>query len=125
VKLIVAMIRSDRVQAVQEALKEPDAYVLYTSSAGDIRECLTGTYRGSDYREPRPRVRLEVVVVNDLVVQDTIDVITQVACAPNPERISNGSIFVMPLEEWVRIPADQPRPTPNPDERIYSAREAS
>jgi nitrogen regulatory protein P-II 1 len=126
VKLIVAMIRPDKLEAVQEALPEPDAYIMYVSPVGDVREPILGTYRGSEYREPRPRIRLEIVVVNDVVVQEAVEVIARVACSPNLERVSNGSIFVMPLDEWVRIiPADQPRPARDADRKIYSTREAS
>lgn len=125
VKLIIAMIQADKLQAIQEALNEPDAYIMYVSSVGDIREPVLGSYRGTAYEEPRPRLRLEIVVVNDLMVQDAIEVITRVACTPNLERISNGGIFVMPLDEWIRMPADRPRSVPNAQETPHSAREAS
>ena len=124
-KLIVAMIRSDRLQAIQEALTEPEAYIMYISSVGDIRETITGTYRGTEYAEPRPRLRLEIVVVNDLFLQDTIEVVARIACAPNPEGASSGSIFVMPLEDWIQLRANRPTPVSNGQEVQYSGREAS
>src|SRR5215475_3158233 len=107
-KLIVAMIRPDKLEAVQQALTEPDAYVLYVSRVGDLRESLVGHYRGADYLEPRPRLRLEIVVVNDLIVQDVIDTLVDIACVPNRERVSNGGIFVIPLDQWIRIPSERP-----------------
>ena len=124
-KLIVAMVASDKLQAIQEALNEPDAYIMYVSPVGDIRESVPGSYRGLQYREPRPRIRVEMVVVNDLMVQETIDVITQAACTPNSNGVSNGSIFVMPLDGWIRIPASRPRTVPNADKRGDCAGEAS
>jgi nitrogen regulatory protein PII len=119
------MIRSDKLQAIRDALKEPDAHIMYISSVGDIHESVVGTYRGAEYQEPRPRLRLEIVVVNDLMVQETIEVITRVASGLNPEDASNGSIFVMPLDDWIRIPAAKARSVPQAQETIYSAREAS
>jgi len=119
------MIRPDKVQEIQDALKEPDTYIMYISTVGDIRESVLAHYRGAQYREPRPRVRLEIVVVNDLAVQETIDMILHVSCSCSPDGVSNGSIFVMPLDQWIRIPADRPISVPNPDENTYPRREAS
>jgi nitrogen regulatory protein PII len=110
VKLIIAVVQTDKLSAIQEALHEPDAYVMYANPVGDVRESVLSTYRGLEYRQPRPRIRLEVVVVNDLLVQETIDVIAQAAYEPTLDHISNGSIFVMPLDEWIRIPANRPIP---------------
>src|SRR5262245_47062103 len=81
---------------------------MYVSPVGDVRESILGHYRGSEYREPRPRLRLEVVVANDLRVQDTVADIGRIACAPSSPGRSGGSIFVMPLDEWLYIPAVQP-----------------
>lgn len=46
-----------------------------------------------------PKVKLEVAVDDDLVEQ-VIDAITQVA---NTGKIGDGKIFVMPLEQVIRI----------------------
>ena len=106
-KLIVATIQPDKLEAIEHALQAPGTYVLYVTKVGDLRESLLGHYRGAEYRNPRPALRLEIVVVNDLVVQDVIDTINEIACTPNGEHVSTGSIFVIPLNQWVRIPAEQ------------------
>jgi len=124
-KLIIAMIRPDRLQDIQAALKEPDAYTMYVSQVGDLREFLPRKYRGALYPEPRPRIRLEVVVVNDLMVQEVIDVIVRLACVPDSDRISNGSIFVASLDEWILIPANQPTTVASTKPLAYPKREAS
>ena len=98
---------------------------MYANQVGDVRESLLNTYRGVEYRQPRPRIRLEVVVVNDLLVQETVDVIARAAYEPKMDYISNGSIFVMPLDEWIRIPANRPMPMEKANEAAYSTREAS
>ena len=124
-KLIVAVIPVDKLREIQEALKEPDVYLMYVSTVGDVRESILGRYRGSEYREPRPRLRLEVVVVNDLRVQDTVADIGRIACAPSSAGVGSGSIFVMPLDEWLYIPAVRPRTASSASESAKSVRAAS
>lgn len=119
-KLIVAVIPGDKLWEIKETLKEPDVYIMYVSPVGDVRESTVGHYRGSEYRNPRPRLRLEVVVVNDLRVQDTVADICRIACTRHP-----GSIFVMPLEEWVHIPAERPQAMLGSVETAHSVAEAS
>jgi nitrogen regulatory protein PII len=99
-KLIVAMINSERVEAVQTALRPLDAVVMYVSSVGDLEQPLTGHYRGADYNQPTPRTRLEIVVVNEALLQETVDAIARAAAID--ERGSRGSIFVIPLQAWIR-----------------------
>jgi len=122
----VAVIPGDKLWEIQETLKEPDVYIMYVSPVGDVRESILGCYRGSEYRNPRPRLRLEVVVVNDLKVQDTVAGICRMACTRHPAAaVSSGSIFVMPLDEWVHIPAEQPQAVATSFETAHSVREAS
>jgi nitrogen regulatory protein PII len=68
-------------------------------------------------------MRVEIVVMNDLAVPDVIDEIALAVGAANPDQITNGSIFVMPLDEWVQISANRPMPS-RQTETIHS-REAS
>ena len=107
-KLIIAMIQPDALQVVQDSLKEPDVYTLYVSQVADVRQLLPAKYRGCGYRQPQLLLRLEMVVVNDLMVHDVIDTIVRMASERKRERGNNGSIFVAPLDDWIRIPADQP-----------------
>ena len=107
-KLIIAMIQPDTLQAVQDSLKEPDVYTLYVSQVADVRQLLPAKYRGCEYPQPQLLLRLEMMVVNDLMVHDVIDTIVRIASEPNRERGNKGSIFVTPLDAWVCIPDDQP-----------------
>jgi nitrogen regulatory protein PII len=106
-KLIIAMVRTDRLRDIQEALRRPDTFLMYVSQVGDVREPLSSTYRGTEYQEPRPRLRLDVVVVNDLMAPDAIETIMGIACDPTPDGVSSGNIFVMPLDAWIHIPSGQ------------------
>src|SRR5262245_6178768 len=105
-KLIVATVPTDRLRQIQEELRGPDATVLYVSGVGDLRETLVGAYRGATYIEPRPRTRLEIVVMNDLAVPDVMDCLKNAACGPAPTTPTQGSIFVLPLEDYVVISAN-------------------
>jgi len=114
-KLIVATLQTEKWTDVYDALKPNDAYVMYVSSVGDLRETVLGSYRGATFSEPRQRTRLEIVVMNDLVVEDIVEIIKEAAHTNDNQKISNGSIFVLPLEEWMTIPASRPRPEENTD----------
>ena len=60
----------------------------------------TELYRGAEYVvDFLPKVKLEVAVDDDMAEQ-VIDAITQVA---NTGKIGDGKIFVMPLEQVIRI----------------------
>ena len=60
----------------------------------------TELYRGAEYVvDFLPKIKLEVVV-RDEIVERVIDAISQAA---NTGKIGDGKIFVLPLEEAIRI----------------------
>ncbi len=64
----------------------------------------TEIYRGSEYTvDFLPKLKLEIAV-SDKLVQDTIDAILKSA---KTSKIGDGKIFVLPLEEVVRIRTDE------------------
>jgi nitrogen regulatory protein PII len=98
-KLVIAVISAEKLDAVREALPEPDAYVFYVNLVGDVREPIHNFYRGGHYTEPKPRLRVEIVVVNEMLLDE---VVGSVLGATGSD--GGGNIFVLPLEDWVRIP---------------------
>ncbi|HUL79436.1 MAG TPA: P-II family nitrogen regulator [Vicinamibacteria bacterium] len=103
-KLIVAMIRPDKLEAVQEALDEPGVGLLAVSQAVDPREpCPRSFYRGLQVRLPRVRLRIEVVVVNEALVEWAKGAIARAGSSNDQDRLGAGDILVMPLDEHVRI----------------------
>jgi nitrogen regulatory protein PII len=104
-KLLVAVIAPEKIDLVRDALPEPDAYIYYINQVGDIREPVQGHYRGSNYAEPRARLRVEIIVVNEMLLQEVIDTVMKAATCGSAERVSSGNIFVMPLDAWFRIPS--------------------
>ena len=103
-KLIIAVIAPDRIDSVQKVLPEPDAYVYYISQVGDVHEPVHGSYRGCSYLEPRARLRVEIIVVNEMLLDEVVEAVMK-AAATTSGRVSSGNIFVVPLDAWHRIPS--------------------
>jgi len=115
-KLVIAVISPDKLDAVREALPEPDAYVFYVNLVGDVREPIHNSYRGGHYTEPRPRLRAEIVVVNEMLLDEVVDAVLGATSSDG-----GGNIFVLPLENWLRIPsgrADVSCPPPTAPARL-------
>ena len=104
-KLIVAIIRPERLEAVQQALNEHDVYLMTVS---DVRGCgrqrgYTEVYRGTEISvRLLPKVKLEIGV-NEAFVEATIEAIVHAARTEPSGQIGDGKIFVLPLEDCVRI----------------------
>jgi nitrogen regulatory protein PII len=106
-KLIVATIEPEQMDAVQAAVCELDAYLMSVSQVvGDPREPgFTEIYRGQVVRVPRPKLRLEMVVHNT-AVKAVVDAIALANAEPHRSR----NILVMPLDHCVRVAQDQLEP---------------
>jgi nitrogen regulatory protein P-II 1 len=108
-KLIIAIIRRERLDAVQNELRavldEGDSYRITVHHVEG---------RGQQYREPEyfrgqpvqnrliPKLHL-TIAVNDQYVAPTIDAITKGARTDGPGAVGDGKIFVLPLEDCIRI----------------------
>ena len=102
-KLIVAMIRPEQLEAVQESLSETEACVISVNEVCDLRNQRSSVYRGAEYVSGRA-LRLEIVVVNEMLVREVVEAITRVGSA--------GDVFVLNLEAWVPIQReDNPAPS--------------
>jgi len=103
-KLIIAIIRPEKLDAVQTALNEKEIFLMTVS---DVRGCgrqrgFTETYRGSEVViRLLSKVKLEIAVNEDFV-KPAIEAITA-AARSEPGKIGDGKIFVVPIEEVVRI----------------------
>src|SRR5919199_1160063 len=104
-KLIVAIIRPERLEAVQAPPDRPEVYLMTVS---DVRGCgrqrgYTEVYRGTEM-EVRlvPKLKLEIAV-NDAFVEATVEAIVHAARSGDTGAVGDGKIFVLPLEDCVRI----------------------
>lgn len=105
-KMIIAIIRPDRLEAVQTELRkvldENDNYRL-TAQAVEGHGAQQGEVEFVRGQAVRPRLipKLQVTIaVNDAYAQPAIDAIVKAA---RTGRVGDGKIFVLPLEECVRI----------------------
>jgi nitrogen regulatory protein P-II 2 len=103
-KMIVAIIRPEKLEAVQTALAKSDVYLMTVS---DVRGCgrqrgFTEVYRGTEFQvRLLPKLKLEIAV-NDAFVEAAIEAIVHAARSATGQ-IGDGKIFVLPLEDCVRI----------------------
>lgn len=104
-KLVVAIIRPEKLEDVQKALAEQDVYLMTVS---DVRGCgrqrgYTEVYRGTEVRiQLIPKLKLEIAV-NEAFVEATVEAIVHAARTGDTGTIGDGKIFVLPLEDAVRI----------------------
>jgi nitrogen regulatory protein PII len=101
-KIVIAVIRPNRLQDVKEALSDAGIVGLTVTDVrgagrqkGQIER-----YRGSEYSvDLIPKVKLEVAIEDDQV--ETI--IQAIRNSAHTGEIGDGKIFVIPLEDSMRI----------------------
>jgi len=105
VKMIVAIIRPAALEAVKEALSEVAVFRLTVSDVQGFgrQKGRTEVYAGQKYTISLLRkVKLEIAVNEDFV-EPTVRAIERAACTGEHGTIGDGKIFVLPLEDCVRI----------------------
>src|SRR3982751_1362093 len=97
-KLIIAIIRPERLEAVQDALTEHEVPLMTVSNVSGCgtQRGYTEVFRGGKIPvRLLPKLKLEIAVNEDFV-KPTIDAIMAVG---QTGKIGDGKIFVLPLEE--------------------------
>lgn len=105
-KLIIAIIKPFKLEEVKDALSEIGVEGMTVTEVKGFgrQKGHTEIYRGSEYTvDFLPKVKIEIVVGSDLVAK-TIDTIAKAA---KTGKIGDGKIFIVPLEEAVRIRTDE------------------
>jgi nitrogen regulatory protein P-II 1 len=105
-KLIIAVIKPFKLEEVKEALAEIGIEGMTVTEVKGFgrQKGHTEIYRGSEYTvDFLPKVKLEIAVGDDLAPK-TIAAITKAA---KTGKIGDGKIFVVPIEEVVRIRTDE------------------
>ena len=104
-KYIIAIIQPTRIDAVKEALNHIEVFGCTISDVQGVgrQKGHTEIYRGHEYHiEFVRKVKLEIAV-DDHVVEPTIDAIIGAARTGEEGKIGDGKIFILPLEDTVRI----------------------
>ena len=101
-KLITAIIKPSRLDAVLEAVTDAGASGLTVTEVRGYgrQKGKTEVYRGAEYEvKLLPKVKLEVAVPTD-VLEAVVEAIARTA---NTGKIGDGKVFVMDLESALRI----------------------
>ena len=101
-KLIKTIIKPFKLEEVKEALSEVGIKgITVTEAKGFGRQKgHTEIYRGSEYTvDFLPKTMLDIAVDDDLVEAATKAILT----AAKTGKIGDGKIFIMPIEEVIRI----------------------
>ena len=101
-KLVTAIVKPFKLDDVREALSEIGVQGVTVSEVKGFgrQKGHTELYRGAEYVvDFLPKVKLEIAIADDQV-DAVIEAITKAA---NTGKIGDGKIFVMNLEEVIRI----------------------
>ncbi len=105
-KIIIAVIKPDRLEAVKQELYKADVNLItVTEVLGHGRQMgVTEVYRGVKEMGNLLRKIQLTIAVNDPYVEPTIKAIVK---GGKTGEIGDGKIFVLPLEECVRIRTEE------------------
>lgn len=105
-KLIIAIIKPFKLEEVKEALSEIGIEGMTVTEVKGFgrQKGHTEIYRGSEYTvDFLPKVKIEIVVTEELAAK-TVETIVKAA---KTGKIGDGKVFVVNLEEAVRIRTDE------------------
>ena len=101
-KLIKAVIKPFKLEEVKDALSEIGVEGMTVSEVKGFgrQKGHTEIYRGSEYTvDFLPKVKIEIGVADDL----SDKVVDAIVGAAQTGKIGDGKIFILPMEECVRI----------------------
>ena len=105
-KKIEAIIKPFKLEEVKEALAEVGIQGMTVTEVKGFgrQKGHTEIYRGSEYTvDFLPKVKIEVAVTDELLAP----AITAITTAAKTGKIGDGKIFVVPLEDVIRIRTDE------------------
>ncbi len=104
-KMIEAIIQPSKLEAVKEALSEIEVVRLTISDVQGFgrQKGHTEVYRGHEYTVNLLRKVKIQIAVNDEFVDSTVGAIIKGGRSGEEGKVGDGKIFVIPLEECVRI----------------------
>jgi nitrogen regulatory protein P-II 1 len=101
-KLVIAIIKPFKLEEVKDALAEIAVQGMTVTEVKGFgrQKGHTEIYRGSEYTvDFLPKMKIEIVVADDIVPK----VIDAVVKAAKTGKIGDGKVFVVPVDEAVRI----------------------
>jgi nitrogen regulatory protein P-II 1 len=101
-KLVTALVRPEKVDAVRDALENYGVHGLTVSQASGYgrQRGHTEVYRGAEYTvDLLPKIRVEILAADE-GVPDIVDVLVATA---NTGKAGDGKVWVIPVEDAVRV----------------------
>jgi nitrogen regulatory protein PII len=105
-KLIIAIIKPFKLEEVKAGLAEVGVEGMTVTEVKGFgrQKGHTEIYRGSEYTvDFLPKVKIEVAVADDVAAK----AINAIVASAKTGKIGDGKVFVLPLEEVVRIRTDE------------------
>lgn len=105
-KLITAIIKPFKLEAVKEALTAVGVEGMTVSEVKGFgrQKGHTEVYRGSEYTvDFLPKVKIEIAVPKD--IQDKV--VAAIINAAKTGKIGDGKVFISPLDDIIRIRTDE------------------
>ncbi len=105
-KLVTAIIKPFKLEAVKEALTQVGVEGMTVSEVKGFgrQKGHTEIYRGSEYTvDFLPKIKLEVVVADELKDK----VVNAIVNAAKTGKIGDGKVFISPVDDVIRIRTDE------------------
>lgn len=104
-KLITAIIQPTRLEALKQALQGQGIFGMTVTDAHGVgrQRGHTEIYRGHEYEVSLVKKAKVDIAVEDQDVDKAIDLIVSSARTGTEGKIGDGKIFVLPLEDVIRI----------------------
>lgn len=104
-KLIIAIIQPSKLEAVKEALTKVEVFRLTVMDCQGFgrQKGQTETYRGHEFSVNLLRKVQLQIAVNENFVEPTVNAIIEGGRTGEKGTIGDGKIFVLPLEDCIRI----------------------
>ena len=112
-KLIIAIIQPSKLEAVKAALTEVEVFRLTVMDCQGFgrQKGQTEVYRGHEFAVNLLRKVQLQIAVNEDFVEPTINAVLKGARTGEKGEIGDGKIFVLPVEEAIRIRTAERGPT--------------
>ena len=104
-KLVIAIIQPSKLEAIKESLSQVEVFRLTVSEVQGFgrQKGYTEVYRGTETTVNLLRKIELQIAVNDDFVEPTINAIIQAGRTLPDGKIGDGKIFVLPMEDCIRI----------------------
>jgi nitrogen regulatory protein P-II 2 len=104
-KLIIAIIQPNRLEAVKAALTEVEVFRLTVMDCQGFgrQKGQAETYRGHEFGVTLLRKVQLQIAVNEDFVEPTVNAIIKGGRTGEKGEIGDGKIFILPLEDCIRI----------------------